>query len=145
MSRNSLFKTSIYIWNLSDCNGTWTHSHLVCEQNLNHLASLVECSFANQVIVGLSPVAVSLFFCFVFCHAFCLICFHFISVVFLVGCAVVPLFYQCSGLRLFSGSMIFWLSHRCSVIPSVFRCFAAVVCSIVSNSSVPGFIVCPLR
>ena len=28
------------IWNLSDCNGTWTHNHLVCKQTLNQLAKL---------------------------------------------------------------------------------------------------------
>ena len=24
------------IWSLSDCNWTWTHSHLICKQTLNH-------------------------------------------------------------------------------------------------------------
>ena len=28
------------IWNLSDCNWTRTHKHLVCKQTLNHLAKL---------------------------------------------------------------------------------------------------------
>ena len=28
------------IWSLNDCNGTWTHNHLVCKQTLNHSAKL---------------------------------------------------------------------------------------------------------
>ena len=28
------------IWSLSDCNGTWTHNHLVCKRTLNHLVKL---------------------------------------------------------------------------------------------------------
>ena len=30
------------IWNLSDCNGTQTHNHLVCKWTLNHLAKLAK-------------------------------------------------------------------------------------------------------
>ena len=68
------------IWSLSDSNWTWTHNHLVCKRTLNHLAKLVkwlscvvstylfgafDCMFltdciffTNQVVVGLSHVAV---------------------------------------------------------------------------------------
>ena len=68
------------IWSLSDSNWTWTHNHLVCKWTLNHLAKLVkwlscvvstylfgafDCMFltdciffTNQVVVGLSHVAV---------------------------------------------------------------------------------------
>ena len=30
------------IWSLNDCNGTRTHSHLVCQRTLNHLAKLAK-------------------------------------------------------------------------------------------------------
>ena len=30
------------IWNLSDCNGTPTHNHLVCKLTLNHLAQFIK-------------------------------------------------------------------------------------------------------
>ena len=55
-----LFARNRYdIRSLSDCNGTRTHNHLVRNQTLNHLAKLVDCSFTNLVVVGLSLVAVT--------------------------------------------------------------------------------------
>ena len=41
------------IWSLSDCNGIRTHNHLVRKR------TLVQCSFRNQVVVGLNLVAVT--------------------------------------------------------------------------------------
>ena len=38
MSRNSLLKTGIIIWNLGDSNRSRTHGHLIGKQKLNHLA-----------------------------------------------------------------------------------------------------------
>ena len=35
------------IWSLSDCNGTWTHNHLVRNRTLNHLAKLTK-SLCNR-------------------------------------------------------------------------------------------------
>ena len=35
-----LARSRCNIWNLSDCNRTWSHNHLVCKLTLNHLAKL---------------------------------------------------------------------------------------------------------
>ena len=39
-----LVRSRRHIWKLTDCNGTRTHNHLVCEGTLNHLAKLASCS-----------------------------------------------------------------------------------------------------
>ena len=47
---------------LSDCNGTRIHNHLVCKQTLNHLARLFSIYlflFCFFLVVGSSPVAVT--------------------------------------------------------------------------------------
>ena len=41
MFRNFLLETGV-ISNLSDCNGTWTHNHLVCKWAPNHLVKLAK-------------------------------------------------------------------------------------------------------
>ena len=38
--KKPLVRNRCDIWNLSDCNGTWTQNHLVCKQTLNRLAKL---------------------------------------------------------------------------------------------------------
>ena len=42
MSRNSLLEAGAKFWNLSDCNWTRTHNHLVHKPTLNHLAKLAK-------------------------------------------------------------------------------------------------------
>ena len=42
MSRNSLLEAGAKFWNLSDCNWTRTHNHLVHKRTLNHLAKLAK-------------------------------------------------------------------------------------------------------
>ena len=44
-------------WTLSDSNRIRIHNHLVHKWTLNQLAKLVECSFANWVVVGSKGVA----------------------------------------------------------------------------------------
>ena len=51
-----LARSRCEIWSLGDCNWTRTQNHLVRKRTLYH----VECSFTNYVVLGLSPVAVTL-------------------------------------------------------------------------------------
>ena len=47
--KEHLARSRCEIWSLSDCNWTWSHSHLVHKLTLNHLAKwlMIECSFMN--------------------------------------------------------------------------------------------------
>ena len=38
--KEPLARSRRHIWSLSDCNGIWTHNHLVRKRTLNHLAKL---------------------------------------------------------------------------------------------------------
>ena len=37
-----LARNRLDIWRLSDCNGTWTHNHLVRKRTLNHLVKMAK-------------------------------------------------------------------------------------------------------
>ena len=39
--KEPLARSRRHIWSLSDCNGIWTHNHLVRKRTLNHLVKLV--------------------------------------------------------------------------------------------------------
>ena len=47
--KEHLARSRCEIWSLSDCNWTWSHSHLVHKLTLNHLPKwlMIECSFMN--------------------------------------------------------------------------------------------------
>ena len=50
------------ICSLSDCNGTWTHKHLVCKRTLNHLAKLAK--WLSSVLLWVLIRTVHLSVCF---------------------------------------------------------------------------------
>ena len=45
--KEPLARSRRHIWSLSDCNGIWTHNHLVRKRTLNHLVKLFRSSHIN--------------------------------------------------------------------------------------------------
>ena len=64
-AKELLARNRLDIWSLSDCNGTWTHNHLVHKPTLKHLAKLASLAIWFSVCLwtkrlwGSSPTAVT--------------------------------------------------------------------------------------